>query len=578
MPKRARTPASTLDTPTPAPAVPSGAASSRTNEKHSRKDPAADKRDSAVGHTTSASVSQGGDSDAGAGEAPKRVDDGEAAARDKAAQKAAKAARKAARKAAKEAAAAASVQTAPSGVNEPPRNKSKKDNNIKDSARGGTADGSSASATSDAVPTVAAPSTSRTSSSSPLGSGSDLNSAAALDPSLAGLLRDERAPAFPTGDIPVDPVLLQLRPVPAAAAFAPLQGAGPAKEKGGEDGLERKKEKKAKKDKKGKGRAVLDEAEAGHAPAPAREAGLAGPPAPEKEKKRRGRPPKAASVEGADGDGPKAKRAKTGTAVPLAGSKEDQFYEDLVSKWLNAKQLRDAAEAAGGATYAQGRFTTTEDATIDSIVSAFRNERQYTDAEFRNFLVVKRAAADKALQRADHHDLWERIARALRTRPLLAVYNHVRARYPPPDAESAKGTAWTDEEDQELRRAIHEMGNSWERVGTAVGRTPTACRDRWTKQLNEGREVKKGAWGTDEEEQLRELVGTWGMQWKIVSQKMGGTRTATQCRTKWNDYLKRRDAAAEAGGDSQYKWRPEDSSRLVHLCAPLPQTIHTRIR
>ncbi|BGP37250.1 RNA polymerase I enhancer binding protein [Rhodotorula kratochvilovae] len=578
MGKRTRTDAGALATPTPALVHPQDPSASRAAEKHPRKDPASVDAARSKGKATGAQDLQGGKEDAGAGVARAEGDGDESSPEDKAARKAAKAERKAARKAAKEAAAGAPVEAAASSVDESPAKKSRKDKKGKGKERDVTSEAAGGFTSAASIPTT---STSTSTSTSASRSSSGGSSISPLDPSLAGLLRDDPA-ASRAGDIPVDPVLLQLRPIPAAAAFAAGPEAGAAKVKetgmgGEENDGEGKKEKKAKKDKKGKDKAVLDESEAAPAPAPApAPTGEAAPAAaPEKEKKKRGRPPKAASAE-SSGDAPKAKRPKKSQAAPLAGSKEEQFYEDLVTKWMNAAQLREAVEAAGGPTYSQGRFTTAEDATIDTIVAAFRRERQYTDAEFRTFLVVKRAAADKALQRADNHDLWERIARALRTRPLLAVYNHVRARYPPPDAESAKGTAWTEDEDKELRRAIREMGNSWERVGTAVGRTPTACRDRWTKQLNEGREVKKGAWGTDEEEQLRALVGTWGMQWKIVSQKMGGTRTATQCRTKWNDYLKRRDAAATAGADDQFKWRPEDSSRLVHLVAsltPLPATV-----
>ncbi|KPV77001.1 uncharacterized protein RHOBADRAFT_49383 [Rhodotorula graminis WP1] len=326
-----------------------------------------------------------------------------------------------------------------------------------------------------------------------------------------------------------------------------------------------------------------------------------------KDKKRRGRPPKIKdATSSAAGVAPPPPAALGGPvlapqsqpqpqpAPSLAGSAAAHFYEDLVTKWMSSKQLKDLADAAG-CTYSSGKFTTTEDATIDTIVAAFCAERSYSPDDFRSFLVVKRATADKQAQKADAHDLWERLGRALGTRPLLAIYNHVRARYPAPDAFVAKGERWTADDDERLRAAVSEMGNSWERVGTAVGRAATSCRDRWTKQLVGGNSDKKksGAWTADEEERLRALVQEHGNAWKIVSAKMDGTRSATQCRTKWNDYLKRRDVlgattatnggggeadngAADSTATPAYKWRPEDSSRLVHLIAshqPQPHSL-----
>lgn len=487
---------------------------------------------------------------------------------DKAARKAAKAQRKADRKLAQAAAAAASSEpaaattaTATATDAEPPAKKAKKDKKNKDKA-------------APAVPLVvpatgvrllpsprsllcAPPQHTRSrslalkqSSSSPPGA---IPIPPPLDPTLAGLLRDDphatasssasasttpaaphtsgamtAAPTaatatggpFPFGDIPVDPALLQLRqanaPTPGPAP-GPAAAAAPGPSNGKDEDQDQDKPKPAKparKDKKGKGKAVE--------PAPTPGGGEGDGAEPPKAKKRRGRPPKAKAA------------APAATEVPLTpGARADQFYEELVTKWMNSKQLKEAADSAG-ATYSTGRFTTTEDAQIDSIVEAFRAERSMSPDDFRAWLVVKRAAADKAAQKADTHDLWERIGRALRTRPLLAIYNHVKARYPAPDAAVAKGERWTEDDDARLADAVNEMGNSWERIGTAVGRSATSCRDRWTKQLGEGKgQNKKGVWTEDEEELLRGLVAQWGAQWKIVSAKMGGSRTATQCRTKW---------------------------------------------
>lgn len=123
---------------------------------------------------------------------------------------------------------------------------------------------------------------------------------------------------------------------------------------------------------------------------------------------------------------------------------------------------------------------------------------------------------------------------------------------PGPSLEGVLGDAnrkgrWTPEEDQSLARLLKEFGPSWNEIGRRLGRSGVACRDRWTKQLNNGlalgmtskgesvpvQKAKEGKWSEAEVEQLRALHAEFGSQWKLISTKMGGTRTSTQCRTKW---------------------------------------------
>jgi transposase-like protein len=404
------------------------------------------------------------------------------------------------------------------------------------------------------------------------------------------------------------------------------------------------------------------------------------------------------------------------------------FYEQLRSKWMSTKDLRQLSEQYGeplslsllpvsrcssfgrtrrrtdslslltGATYKQGKFSLAEDTTLREAMEQFRLARGLTPADLRRLLVMKRDVRKPLAHGQSQNEIWEYLAQALGDRPLLSIYNHVKllvAGDPieasanangtpqPPAAAAAEGAAsaestpgpgpgpntdanavasgsgsgapkgptpkpnfavapgpslegvlgdanrkgrWTPEEDQSLARLLKELGCSWNEIGRQLGRSGVACRDRWTKQLNNGlalgmtpkgesvpvQKAKEGKWSEAEVEQLKALHAEFGSQWKLISTKMGGTRTSTQCRTKWcvffsssfpapkrlerfwltselllclrTDYIARREAAGLAKGEADqaaspappaqgpkepaskedWRWHASDGSRLIH--------------
>ncbi|GAA5831216.1 hypothetical protein JCM11251_007796 [Rhodosporidiobolus azoricus] len=322
--------------------------------------------------------------------------------------------------------------------------------------------------------------------------------------------------------------------------------------------------------------------------------------------------------------------------VTTAGSND--FYEQLVTKWLPVKELKKLAEETG-CTYKQGKFSASEDAIIRSTLDTFRDNHNMTQDELVTLMTTKKtdkspSSAAKDVSGISANEAWELVARALGDRSLLAIYNHVN-RLLAPSISGASTGRWTKEEDEALRRAVKELGNQWEEIGRQVGtRTGGSCRDRWTKQLAPGGGVllggegdgdegsgdkgeggqKRGKWVKEEEEELRKLVEKHGKSWSLISKKMGGKRSATQCRTKWNDFLNRRDTAPspvqssgpstsapapiavdpalgghsedDMGDDAQsqkkkerdaWRWRPEHASYLVHAIKSLSPTDPTEI-
>ncbi|KAL8930386.1 MAG: hypothetical protein Q9172_000095 [Xanthocarpia lactea] len=176
-----------------------------------------------------------------------------------------------------------------------------------------------------------------------------------------------------------------------------------------------------------------------------------------------------------------------------------------------------------------------------------------------------------------------------------------------------RGT-WTTADDERLRDAVAKKGTSWKAVGMILDRFPEDCRDRyrnyvvnsekrntdsWThnetrdlvKAVNdcmrllreerarakeeeyEGREIPESEPESDREVQDLKLIN-----WRIVSDRMGGTRSRLQCAYKFNrlkkadrDYYTKVIRRLEAGkgftakADSQHSepWRLRQSMRKL---------------
>ncbi|KAL9613241.1 MAG: hypothetical protein Q9167_002201 [Letrouitia subvulpina] len=134
---------------------------------------------------------------------------------------------------------------------------------------------------------------------------------------------------------------------------------------------------------------------------------------------------------------------------------------------------------------------------------------------------------------------------------------------------TARGV-WTESDDERLRDAVAEKGRSWKAVGELIERFPEDCRDRyrnyhvniqtrhkdqWSnleirrlvqaidecillmkeerriarEERHFGRELPTSESESDEEIEQMKLIN-----WQIVSDKMGATRSRLQCSHKWN--------------------------------------------
>jgi len=130
--------------------------------------------------------------------------------------------------------------------------------------------------------------------------------------------------------------------------------------------------------------------------------------------------------------------------------------------------------------------------------------------------------------------------------------------------------------------AVNEFGRCWAKVSGAVGRSEQDCRDRYLNHIASSR--VHGKWTQEEQEKLKQAVHELSVQqgksidgdgfWSEVSEAMGGNRTRRQCRQKWEDSLGR---TVKNGGEGQ-RWTRLDAYILVHKVASLDVSDQSDIR
>lgn len=98
---------------------------------------------------------------------------------------------------------------------------------------------------------------------------------------------------------------------------------------------------------------------------------------------------------------------------------------------------------------------------------------------------------------------------------------------------------WTAVEDKNLLHIIQENGlSNWIDIAASLGtnRTPFQCLARYQRSLNAS--ILKREWTSEEDNQLRAAVETYGeSNWQVVASAMEG-RTGTQCSNRSVNMLK----------------------------------------
>ncbi|BEI85953.1 hypothetical protein CcaverHIS002_0602400 [Cutaneotrichosporon cavernicola] len=251
----------------------------------------------------------------------------------------------------------------------------------------------------------------------------------------------------------------------------------------------------------------------------------------------------AKATKAADGAKPKVQRKKK-EAESVDEAEDEALREKLKdpeaaqeflsSRWVDIPVLL-RLEKKGIITWKRGKYTESEKAAVRGTLETFKRTHSVSDQEVVDIIFAK----GRSSARSKYPGFWADVAGAVPGRPLRYVKEAVQRMYHP----NAHKGPWTKEEDLELQRAYIDTPGQWVRIGDAVGRPYTDCRDRYRKQLEVSKERISGRWTKEEEEQLKAAVtkvaGDLGrdmfdgdLPWPVVAHLMDGNRSFHQCRVK----------------------------------------------
>ncbi|KAK6347574.1 RNA polymerase I enhancer binding protein [Orbilia javanica] len=223
------------------------------------------------------------------------------------------------------------------------------------------------------------------------------------------------------------------------------------------------------------------------------------------------------------------------------------------------------------AAYDQGPYTPTEDALIQSVVN------RYCQIQVPR---LNRAGFLEILWNNDRHktDFWNILMTNLPLRTRQSLHSHVKRMY----NDFEERGKWSQEQDDELRDLVAQKGTKWTVIGGLMNRMPEDCRDRWKNYVVCGEKRRTNVWDEDEIEKLLSILDDMLAQivegheqdgtlvlpitheddeeegraarlkkeqyhhrgeidWTIVSERMGHTRSRMQCLSKSKTLWERTD-------------------------------------
>ncbi|CCE65670.1 hypothetical protein TPHA_0M00950 [Tetrapisispora phaffii CBS 4417] len=275
--------------------------------------------------------------------------------------------------------------------------------------------------------------------------------------------------------------------------------------------------------------------------------------------------------------------------LPKDGESADYDLMGDMSELINSAAAK-ASETIPASSQTSGKsFDSSEESALEQFVDEYQKIKGMTRRD-----VCERIWSNE--RRKD--DFWINICKVLPYRTRSSIYKHVRRKY---HIFEQRGK-WNAEEEKELAKLCVEKEGQWSEIGKALGRMPEDCRDRWRNYVKCGPNRSSHKWSAAEETQLKEVIeailndnnlqnekyiqeqsdqardrGVSGdalenliksyrsqleskpfkdiINWTIVSEKMGGTRSRIQCRYKWNK-LMRKEALekVDSMSGSDKKW------------------------
>ncbi|KAJ8108624.1 hypothetical protein ONZ43_g6368 [Nemania bipapillata] len=190
-----------------------------------------------------------------------------------------------------------------------------------------------------------------------------------------------------------------------------------------------------------------------------------------------------------------------------------------------------------------GALTDVEIRSLNKAINQFKDEHEVTQYRVNELIQGNP-------KEAEANELWKIIMEIFPGRNRQKVINQTRRRF---HNFVARGT-WTPEQDQELRQMYEQYGNKYSLVGQLINRHPEDIRDRIRNYTICGSNLRRDQWSQEETDQLiaivdqasaeihkqRALQGEQSnlpieedINWQLVSQGMGRTRSRLQCIARW---------------------------------------------
>jgi len=216
---------------------------------------------------------------------------------------------------------------------------------------------------------------------------------------------------------------------------------------------------------------------------------------------------------------------------------------------------------------ASGPLTPREVNILEGAVENYRLANDLDRVTVNNLIQGSGRSRTKA-----NSSLWAELCAALPRRQRAAVQKAARRKF----HNYEKRGKWSYDEDEALKQAYEKYPQRWKAIGATIGRFPEDCRDRYRNYLKCGDAQQMDVWNAEETKRFEAIVHQLLEQlhndrankmqqrgreasgdsendverlldWDIVSERMGRTRSRLQCRNKWEALKdsKDRDKAIE---------------------------------
>ncbi|KAI1159480.1 hypothetical protein F5B18DRAFT_585383 [Nemania serpens] len=190
-----------------------------------------------------------------------------------------------------------------------------------------------------------------------------------------------------------------------------------------------------------------------------------------------------------------------------------------------------------------GAFSDFEIRNLTQAIERFRDDNGMTQFQVNELLHINPKEARAG-------DLWEHIVATCPGRSRQKVINQTRRRF---HNFVARGT-WTIEQEAELNQMYKQYGNKFALIGQLINRHPEDIRDRIRNYTICGNSLKRDQWTQGEVDKLIIIIKEASVEilkerakrnvnddrpveddinWQLVSQGMGRTRSRIQCIAKW---------------------------------------------